>query len=121
MAARLTGLLSSRSSFLLTVRSAGGAVGEVPADATAYGWRDANFLIALLGGGDAGDAEQRWADLVPHLEGMYLSFETDTGPDVLARAFPPAHLARLRRLKATWDPTGLFRDNFFIAPDADAV
>lgn len=48
---------------------------------------------------------------------MYLSFETGTGPEVLARAFPSAHLRRLRRLKAAWDPTGLFRDNFFIAPD----
>jgi hypothetical protein len=46
---------------------------------------------------------------------MYLSFETDTGPDVLARAFPPDHLSRLRRVKATWDPAGLFRDNFYIA------
>lgn len=48
---------------------------------------------------------------------MYLSFETDTGPDVVARAFPPGHLLRLQALKATWDPTGLFRDNFFIAPE----
>jgi FAD/FMN-containing dehydrogenase len=35
---------------------------------------------------------------------------------VLARAFPPAHLARLRELKRRYDPTGLFRDNFFIDP-----
>ena len=113
----LSELLASRSSFMLTIRSAGGAVGDVPADATAYAWREANFLIAMLGGG-SGEVEQKWAELVPALEGMYLSFETDTGPDVLARAFPPAHLARLRRLKSMWDPTGLFRDNFFIAPDA---
>lgn len=116
VAVKLTELLSSRSSFLLAIRSAGGAVGNVPADATAYGWRDANFLIAMLGGG-TGEVEKRWADLVPSLEGMYISFETDTGPEVLARAFPPAHLTRLRRLKALWDPTGLFRDNFYIAPD----
>lgn len=118
VAVRLTELLSSRSSFIVTIRSAGGAVGNVSSDATAYGWRDANFLIAMLGGGGgAGEVEERWADLVPVLEGMYLSFETGTGPEVLARAFPSAHLRRLRRLKAAWDPTGLFRDNFFIAPD----
>lgn len=116
VAAKLAQLLSSRSSFVLSVRSAGGAVGDVAADATAYGWRDANFLIAMIGGG-TGEVEQRWADLVPALEGMYLSFETDTGPEVLARAFPPGHLARLRRLKAAWDPTGLFRDSFFIPPE----
>jgi FAD/FMN-containing dehydrogenase len=111
----LARLLESNSSFLLTVRSAGGAVADTPADATAYAWREANFLIATLGGGSA-DFESRWTQLLPHLEGMYLSFETDTGPGVLARAFPPAHLTRLRTLKQAWDPSGLFRDNFFIDP-----
>ncbi len=47
---------------------------------------------------------------------MYLSFDTRTGPEVLAQAFPPAHLERLRRLKHELDPEGLFRDNFFIDP-----
>lgn len=112
----LAELLASRSSFVLSIRSAGGAVAKQSSDSAAYAWRDANFLIAMLGSG-TGEVEQRWADLVPHLEGMYLSFETDTGPDVLTRAFPPDHLSRLRQLKATWDPTGLFRDNFYIAPE----
>jgi FAD/FMN-containing dehydrogenase len=111
----LAHLLASNSSFFLTVRSAGGAVADTPMDATAYAWRNANFFVATLGGGSA-DFETRWNLLLPHFEGMYLSFETDTGPDVLARAFPPAHLNRLRALKRTWDPTGLFRDNFFIDP-----
>ncbi|MDO9441795.1 MAG: FAD-binding oxidoreductase [Beijerinckiaceae bacterium] len=115
----LAHLLGSDSSFLLTVRSAGGAVADTPVDATAYAWRNANFFIATLGGGST-EFETRWNRLVPHLEGMYLSFETDTGPEVVARAFPPAHLARLRALKQRWDPTGLFRDNFFIDPAATA-
>ncbi|QJU55205.1 LLM class flavin-dependent oxidoreductase [Herbiconiux sp. KACC 21604] len=115
VAVKLTALLSSRSSFIVSIRSAGGAVAHQSTDAAAYAWRDANFLIAMLGSG-TGEVEQRWAELVPALEGMYLSFETDTGPEVLARAFPPAHLERLRHLKAAWDPTGLFRDNFFIEP-----
>jgi FAD/FMN-containing dehydrogenase len=119
LAEGLAHLLASDSSFFLTVRSAGGAVADTPADATAYAWRQANFLIATLGGGSA-DFETRWTHLLPHLEGMYLSFETDTGPGVLARAFPPAHLTRLRALKQAWDPSGLFRDNFFIDPDTAA-
>jgi hypothetical protein len=45
---------------------------------------------------------------------MYLGFETDTGPEVVARAFPLSHLAPLRALKQHWDPAGLFRDNFFV-------
>ena len=118
IAAGLADLLASGSPFLLSVRSAGGAVGATPADATAYAWRDANFLLVTLGGGSA-DFERRWAELVPLFEGMYLSFETDTGPDVVARAFPPEHLKRLRALKREWDPDMLFRDNFPIDPDAD--
>ena len=59
-----------------------------------------------------------WEKLIPHMEGMYFSFESATGPEVLARAFPPEHLARLRTLKRRYDPTGLFRDNFFIDPEA---
>jgi FAD/FMN-containing dehydrogenase len=111
----LAHLLGSHGSFILAVRSAGGAVADTPADATAYAWREANFFIATLGGGTA-EFESRWRRLIPHLEGMYLSFETDTGPEVVARAFPPAHLARLHALKRRWDPAGLFRDNFFIDP-----
>ena len=111
----LAHLLESDSSFLVSVRSAGGAVADTRADATAYAWRDANFFIASLGRTTA-DFETRWERLVPQLEGMYLSFETDIGPEIVARAFPAAHLERLRDLKRQWDPTGLFRDNFFIAP-----
>ncbi|MCQ1952091.1 LLM class flavin-dependent oxidoreductase [Arthrobacter sp. zg-Y238] len=116
----LTDLLAAESSFILSIRSAGGAAANLPAEATAYGWRDANFVIAMLGGrGD--QMARRWAELVPLLEGMYLSFETDTGPDVVARAFPPGNLQRLRALKAVWDPTGLFRDNFYIAPEHESA
>jgi hypothetical protein len=43
--------------------------------------------------------DQAWTRLLPQFEGMYLSFETGTGPGVVARAYPPANLARLRGLK----------------------
>ncbi|MGH3167003.1 MAG: LLM class flavin-dependent oxidoreductase, partial [Trebonia sp.] len=78
---------------------------DVPADATAYGWRDANFSVAAFGTRASG-FDDWWEKLLPHMEGMYLSFESVTGPEVLARAFPPAHLARLRSLKRRYDPTG---------------
>ena len=115
VASGLAEIMNSGRRIFLSVRSAGGAVGSFPADSTAFGWRDANFLIALLGG-RSDDVQQRWREMLPLMEGMYLSFETDTGPDVVARAFPPGHLRRLQALKAAWDPSGLFRDNFFIAP-----
>ena len=39
-------LLEAGASYFFQVRAVGGAVSDVPADATAYGWRDANFSVA---------------------------------------------------------------------------
>jgi alkanesulfonate monooxygenase SsuD/methylene tetrahydromethanopterin reductase-like flavin-dependent oxidoreductase (luciferase family) len=110
-------LLDAGASYFFQIRAVGGAVSDVPSDATAYGWRDANFSVAAFGTRASG-LDRWWETLTPHMEGMYLSFESATGPEVLERAFPREHLARLRALKRRYDPTGLFRDNFFIDPAA---
>ncbi|MFC4243901.1 LLM class flavin-dependent oxidoreductase [Gryllotalpicola reticulitermitis] len=114
-AADAAALLEAGASYFFQLRAVGGAVADVPSDATAYGWRDANFSLAAFGTRSSG-LDEWWRRLAPHFEGMYLSFETDLGPEVVARAFPPAHLDRLRELKGRFDPTGLFRDNFYIEP-----
>jgi len=111
----LATLIDSGSSYFFSVRAMGGAVSDVPSDATAFAGRSAAFNVAAFGSPGSG-FDERWEDLLPHLNGMYLSFESDTGPEVVARAFPPAHLARLRALKAEYDPGSLFRDNFHILP-----
>jgi FAD/FMN-containing dehydrogenase len=111
-------MLDSGASYFFSIRAVGGAVADVPDDATAYAGRSAAFNIAAFGV-PRSDFDGRWADLLPHLDGMYLSFETDDGPEAVARAFPPAHLTRLRELKRRYDPTGLLRDNFFSDPAAD--
>ena len=122
-AAQAAALLESGATYFFQIRAVGGAVSDVPSDATAYGWRDANFSVVAFGTRASG-LDAWWERLLPHFEGMYLSFESALGPEVVARAFPPAHLRRLRALKRRYDPTGLFRDNFFIAPaeaeDTDA-
>jgi len=109
-------LLDAGASHFFAIRAVGGAVADVPADATAYGWRDAGFSVAAFGSSPS-RLDERWARLVPFFEGLYLSFESSTPPPV-ERAFPPEHLRRLRQLKRRYDPTGLFRDNFFIDPEA---
>jgi alkanesulfonate monooxygenase SsuD/methylene tetrahydromethanopterin reductase-like flavin-dependent oxidoreductase (luciferase family)/FAD/FMN-containing dehydrogenase len=118
--AEAAAMLHAGASHFFTIRSLGGAAGDVPADATAFGWRDANFSVVAFGSQRAG-FDRHWQRLQPHFEGLYLSFETATGPEYLARAFPPAHLRRLHELKREWDPTGIFRDNFFIDPAGDPV
>jgi len=114
-AADAAAMLSAGASYFFQLRTVGGAVSDVPADATAYGWRDANFSAVAFGTRRSG-LDSWWERLLPHMEGMYLSFESATGPEVVARAFAPGHLARLTELKRRYDPTGLFRDNFFIDP-----
>ncbi|MEJ1230957.1 MAG: LLM class flavin-dependent oxidoreductase [Galbitalea sp.] len=116
-AADAEALLDAGASYFFQIRAVGGAASDVASDATAYGWRDANFSVAAFGT-RASQLDRWWDTLRPHFEGMYLSFETDDTPEALAQAFPPAHLARLRELKRRYDPTGLFRDNFFIDPGA---
>jgi Berberine and berberine like len=60
-----------------------------------------------------------WDELRPHLDGLYLSFETDERPERLEDAFPGDTLTRLRRLKARYDPDNVFNQNFPISPAAD--
>ncbi|MCU1479381.1 MAG: class flavin-dependent oxidoreductase [Subtercola sp.] len=114
-ASGIAAFLSSGATSFFTMRSVGAAVSDIPADDTAYGWRDANFSLVAFGSANSG-IDEWWDHLQPHFEGLYLSFESDITPESLARAFPPAHLERLRELKRRYDATGLFRDNFFIDP-----
>jgi alkanesulfonate monooxygenase SsuD/methylene tetrahydromethanopterin reductase-like flavin-dependent oxidoreductase (luciferase family) len=114
-AAASADLIRSGASHWYQIRTVGGAVADVAADATAYAHRDANFSLTVMG--TNAQRLDRWvAPLRRQSEGLYLSFESDPSPDRVADAFPPATLGRLRRLKAQLDPQNLFRDNFNIVP-----
>lgn len=106
-------LINSGASHFFQVRTVGGAVADVPADATAYAHRDATFSITAMGS-NAQRLDYWFDSLRRQSNGLYLSFESSDDPARLADAFPPATLARLRRLKAELDPDNLFRDNFNI-------
>jgi len=107
--------VSGLTSFL-QVRATGGATNDVPADATAYAHRHQNFLLTAMSGSQEA-LDGLWdAEMAPHTDGLYLSFDTDTRPERLADAFPGTTLARLRSLKARWDPANVFRSNFPIPP-----
>lgn len=97
------------------LRAVGGAVADVAEDATAYAHRSAAFSVAALGSG-AERLDVAWRTLAAHVAGMYLSFDSSLRPERIAEAFPPATLARLRAVKAAYDPTCVFRDNFAIEP-----
>ena len=103
-------LVQSGSTPWFQIRPVGGAISDVPEDATAYAHRAARYSVTAVGRSDAFD--EQWNRLEERFEGLYLSFESRTGPDIVARAFPPATLEKLRTLKEKYDPESLFRDNF---------
>ncbi|MER7840726.1 FAD-binding oxidoreductase [Streptomyces sp. NPDC096040] len=94
-------------------RSVGGAVNDTDPAATAYAHRTQNFsLLAATVPELERDLDAHWARLAPHLNGMYLSFDTRRTPEVLAQAFPEPALSRLRTLKDRYDPENVFDRNF---------
>lgn len=121
-AAAATRMLAGGDSYFFQLRAVGGAVADVPEEATAYAHRSANFSVVALGG-DPARLDAAWSTIASHVQGMYLSFDSSLRPERIAEAFPPATLARLRAIKAEVDPDGVFRDNFSVAmpPVADAA
>ncbi|MEV6038041.1 LLM class flavin-dependent oxidoreductase [Nonomuraea sp. NPDC052116] len=115
-AAAAARLIHSGAVYFFQIRSVGGAVADVPAEATAYAHRSANFSVIAFGA-NRQRVDKEWARLEPYVNGLYLSFETDGRPERLGDAFPPGTLRRLRELKARYDPDNVFRDNFNIRPE----
>ncbi|WP_167051211.1 LLM class flavin-dependent oxidoreductase [Salinibacterium sp. ZJ77] len=118
LAHELAAMLASGRVQFFQVRALGGAVADVPEDATAWAHRTANFSLVAMGS-DGTWLNDAWDALESHVLGVYLSFESDARGDRVERAFPPATLERLRALKQRVDPDGLFRDNFAILRDAE--
>lgn len=110
-------MLASGAIPFFQLRAVGGAVADVAEDETAYAHRSANFSVVALGSHpDRLDAQ--WRTLAEHTAGMYLSFDSSLRPERIGEAFPPATLERLRAVKAQYDPTCVFRDNFAVEPAA---
>jgi hypothetical protein len=111
------------------IRVLGGALARVPADATAYAHRSKPILVnvAAFYQGDA-DREVRrsWVTrfartLQPNDDSAYVGFLSDDGEARIRGAYPGATWDRLRRIKAKYDPSNLFRLNQNIAPETDRV
>lgn len=103
----------------------GGAVARVKDEATAFGQRTAPWNIHYLSGwrGPEDDARnvaftrELSAAMKPWTTGqVYLNYIGDEGQARIEASFGPAKLARLRAIKATWDPDNLFRHNQNIRP-----
>jgi FAD/FMN-containing dehydrogenase len=105
------------------LRVLGGAVAEVPADATAYAHRAARVVgnVAAVAP-DAATARgyRPWVDaLADRLragDGAYVNFSLDGGLGAARAAYPGTTWDRLRVVKRRWDPQNLFRGNVNVPP-----
>jgi hypothetical protein len=105
------------------LRVLGGAIGRVPRDATAYVHRSSRIMVVVVSfhGPDDLPRREAWVtSLVDKLRqgdsGAYVNFLMDQGPDGVRAAYPADTYARLAQIKASWDPTNLFRSNQNIPP-----
>jgi FAD/FMN-containing dehydrogenase len=103
-----------------------GAVSRVGADATAFGHRDARYVLNFVGmwpDPSESAAHIQWVRdahtaISPYATGgAYVNFMGEEGEDrVRGAAYPPAIYARLLALKRKYDPDNLFRLNQNINP-----
>ena len=106
------------------LRVLGGAIADVPADATAYGHRGERImanLAAFCATPEEKPAREAWvSEYAERLAGdrqpSYVNFAYHEDDDLLERAYPGQTLERLREVKRRYDPDNLFRHNLNIAP-----
>lgn len=102
----------------------GGAIGDVPDDATAFSHRDTAFeyVAAARWTGPAEDdariaqARRCAARLAPFASGAYVNVLSDEGDAGVGRAYSAEKLARLTALKDVYDPDNVFHLNQNIKP-----
>jgi FAD/FMN-containing dehydrogenase len=111
---------------LLSLRHLGGAIGRVPAGATAFGDRSAEFLLSFdsIWESPEDDAvniawtRDAWEQARQHSNGkMYFNFPglLEEGESLLRTSYGEGY-ERLVALKEAYDPTNLFRLNQNIQP-----
>jgi FAD/FMN-containing dehydrogenase len=106
------------------LRTLGGAMANVPKDATAFAHRSRAIMVnvaTMFGNEEDRPAARDWvAGLVARLHRDdttgYVNFLGDEGPERVRQAYPGDTWDRLREIKRRYDPTNLFRMNQNIPP-----
>jgi FAD/FMN-containing dehydrogenase len=109
----------------LHIHHLGGAMGRIPADATAFATRDRDFIlnvVARSADADGYPAATQWARTTTEALGpdaaTYVNFTGEAGEDRVRAAYPKDTYERLVAVKDRYDPTNLFRLNQNIRPSA---
>ena len=106
------------------LRVLGGAMARVPVDATAFAHRASRIMVnvaAFYERPEETRLHEAWVEdfaaaLQQGDDGAYVNFLGDEGEARIRDAYPGATWDRLRRIKARYDPTNLFRLNQNIPP-----
>jgi FAD/FMN-containing dehydrogenase len=122
MVEQATGVPAAAS---LSMSALGGAIADMPEDATAYAGRNAAFEIAVDGSWDdprlddeiIGWARRAMTRIEPfRTTGVYANSMGEAGEDVARVIYGDTKYELLRALKRAWDPENVFRLNQNIQP-----
>jgi FAD/FMN-containing dehydrogenase len=109
------------------LRVLGGAMARVPTAATAFGHRGARLMAniaAMYQRPEERPEHEAWASTLTTAlsdgatPAAYVGFVGEEGEEGVRRAYPPAILERLARVKGRYDPDNLFRLNVNVPADA---
>jgi FAD/FMN-containing dehydrogenase len=109
----------------LHIHHLGGAMGRVPADATAFGTRDRDFILNVVArsvDADGYPAVIEWARAAADALGpdapAYVNFTGEAAEDRVRASYPKDTYERLVAVKDRYDPTNVFRLNQNIRPSS---
>lgn len=107
----------------LQIRYLRGAINRVPADATAFAHRTSEALLipAIFLPLDASEADIHaamtpWKAIAPFCCGGYVNFFSTSTEEEVAACYPKATYERLSKIKTTFDPGNIFRQNYNVKP-----
>jgi FAD/FMN-containing dehydrogenase len=127
--AAIEALLAHDPSMGASLQTHGGAIADVPVDATAFGHRGTAFeYTGAARWTDPAEDADRMATvracaggIAPFARGAYVNALSDDGESGVSRAYPPAVLARLTTLKDAVDPDNVFHLNQNVRPSRQAA
>jgi FAD/FMN-containing dehydrogenase len=125
----IAALLAHHPSMGASLQTHGGAIADVPEDATAFAHRRTAFeYMGAARWTDPGEDADRMATvracargMEPFATGAYVNALSDDGRSGVGRAYPPKVLARLTALKDAVDPDNVFHLNQNIRPSRARV
>jgi FAD/FMN-containing dehydrogenase len=107
----------------LHIHHLGGAVSRIPSDATAFGTRDAEFILNVVarttdanGFGSVVDWARAVTDGLGADARAYVNYTGEASVDRVRASYPEGTYDRLVTVKDRYDPTNLFRLNQNIKP-----